>query len=98
MAVVRGLVAVSVGGLLWAVPAAAQEAAARGTVTGRVVDSTSQQPLSNATVRVEGTQLGTLTRDDGTFTVAGVPAGPQTVRVTRVGFASKAQPVTVTAG
>jgi iron complex outermembrane receptor protein len=67
-------------------------------VTGRVVDSTSQQPLANATVRIDGTQLGALTRDDGSFAVAGVPAGARTVRVTRVGFAAKSQPVTVNAG
>jgi iron complex outermembrane receptor protein len=97
MAVVRGLVAVSIGGLLGATSLHAQQAA-RGTVTGRVVDSTSQQPLSNVTVRVEGTPVGSLTRDDGTFTLAGVPAGAQTLRATRVGFASKAQPVTVTSG
>jgi iron complex outermembrane receptor protein len=60
MAVVRGLLAACIGGALGAVPLVAQ--AQTGTVTGRVVDSTSQQPLANVTVRIEGTQLGALTR------------------------------------
>ncbi len=97
MAVVRSIAAASVGGLLCALPLGAQEAAT-GSVTGRVVDSTSQQPLSNVTVRVDGTPLGTLTRDDGTFTIAGVPSGARTLRATRVGFTAKQQPVTVASG
>jgi iron complex outermembrane receptor protein len=96
MAVVRGLLGASIGGLLSAVPVIAQ--AQTGTISGRVVDSTSQQPLSSVTVRVDGTPLGTQTRDDGTFTIAGVPTGAQTVRVNRIGFAAQARPVTVAAG
>lgn len=96
MAVVRGIIGASVGGLLSVVPVIAQ--AQTGTISGRVVDSTSQQPLSSVTVRVDGTPLGTQTREDGTFTIAGVPAGARTVRVNRIGFAAQDRPVTVAAG
>src|SRR6476620_6461439 len=36
-----------------------------GSVSGRVVDSTTQQPVANAQVQVVGTQIGGLTRRDG---------------------------------
>jgi iron complex outermembrane receptor protein len=97
MAVVRGLVAVSVGGLLCAIPLGAQQVAT-GTITGRVVDSTSQQPLANVTVAVPGTQRGALTAADGRFTITAVPAGTQQVRAQRIGYGSKQQQVTVTGG
>lgn len=69
-----------------------------GTVTGRVVDSASSQGIASATVQVVGTQLGTQTRGDGGFSISGVPAGPHSVRVTRLGFSAKTVPVSVEAG
>jgi iron complex outermembrane receptor protein len=96
MAVARGLLAAALGGALSAVPLVAQ--AQTGTVTGRVVDSTSQQPLANVTVRIEGTQLGALSRPDGSFTIGGVPTGARSVRAARVGFAARSATVNVTAG
>jgi iron complex outermembrane receptor protein len=97
MALARSLVHALVGGALWAAHLGAQQAAT-GTISGRVVDSTSQQPISNVTVSIAGTQRGTLTGNNGSFVLAGVPAGQQTVRVARIGYASKQQAVTVTPG
>ena len=64
-----------------------------GTIAGQVLDSASRQPLAGVTIVVEGTRLGTVSRDDGTFTIGGVPAGSYTLRARRIGFA--AVPVTV---
>src|SRR4029079_5090458 len=69
-----------------------------GSVSGRVIDSTTQQPVANATVNVVGTQIGALTRIDGRYFLQGVPAGPQRVRVTRIGFAAQDKPTTVNGG
>lgn len=69
-----------------------------GVVTGRVIDSTSQSPLPDVTVSVPGTQLGALTREDGSFTITNVPEGPQRVRASRIGYAATVQDVTITAG
>jgi iron complex outermembrane receptor protein len=80
--------------LLAAVPLEAQT----GTITGRVVDSTTSAPLSNAIVSVEGTARRAMSRDDGTFTVTDVPAGAQRVRVRRIGYAETSRPVTVSSG
>jgi iron complex outermembrane receptor protein len=79
-----------------AAPLSAQ--AGTGIVTGRVIDSASQQPLVSATIRVVGTTSGALTRNDGSYTLSGLRPGPQTLRVTRIGFAAQTRPVTVTAG
>jgi iron complex outermembrane receptor protein len=69
-----------------------------GTISGRVVDSATSQPLAGATVRIEGTQRGTLTADNGTFTLGGVPAGTHQLRVSRIGYSPLVQAVTVAAG
>ena len=69
-----------------------------GTITGQVVDSASRQPLSDVSIVVEGTSIGVTTRVDGSFTIAGVPSGPQVVRARRIGYGSQSATVTVPAG
>ena len=69
-----------------------------GTITGQVLDSATRQPIAGVNVFVEGTRLGTITRDDGTFTIGGVPAGSHTVRARRIGYGSVPLVVDVTAG
>jgi iron complex outermembrane receptor protein len=69
-----------------------------GTVRGRVVDAASQQPLANVNVVVVGASRGAMTQTDGSYLIASVPAGPQTVRVSRIGFSPATQVVTVLAG
>src|SRR2546422_7407881 len=78
MALVRRLVPTLVAALVWAVPLGAQEAT--GSVTGKVVDATTQQALGNVEVAIAGTPHRELTRADGAFTLNGVPAGPQRLR------------------
>lgn len=69
-----------------------------GTITGRVVDSTSSAPISSASVTIVGTTRGTLTRPDGSFAMANVPAGSATVRVSRIGYAAVNKTTTVSSG
>ncbi|MBC7791205.1 MAG: SusC/RagA family TonB-linked outer membrane protein [Anaerolineae bacterium] len=95
MAVVRYLCPALVG-LFLAAQLGAQDAT--GSVRGTVVDSTTQQPLSSVTVRIEGTQRGTLTREDGGFALTGIAPGVHRVRASRIGYSAKVQDVTVTAG
>ena len=72
MVVVRTFLIALVGVLLWSGLLSAQTPA--GTVSGRVVDSTTQQPIPDVAVFIEGTQRGTVTRADGTYLLGGVPA------------------------
>jgi TonB-linked SusC/RagA family outer membrane protein len=77
-------------------PLAAQQPT--GTITGQVVDSATRQPLAGVNVVVDGTRLGAVTRDDGTFTIVGVPAGTHTVRTRRIGYGSVPVIVSVSDG
>ena len=69
----------------------AQEPSAAGTgrVVGRVVDATSGAGIADAGVQVVGTTFGGRSGVDGRFTLATVPAGPVTLQVRRLGYASK---------
>jgi TonB-linked SusC/RagA family outer membrane protein len=76
----------------------AQAQAPTGTVTGRVTDATAAAPVVGANVRVNGSQIGAQTGQDGRYTLRGVPAGSIVVQVTRIGFQAKSSTVSVTAG
>lgn len=57
------------------------------TVTGRVTDANGN-PVSGASVQVQNTRIGTVTKDDGTFSI-GVPANRRTLVVSAVGQATQ---------
>ncbi|HEX6374052.1 MAG TPA: SusC/RagA family TonB-linked outer membrane protein [Longimicrobium sp.] len=79
---------------LGAVPLHAQ---GTGRVTGTVT-GTAGEPIADATVVVVGTTLSARTGADGGYTLSGVPAGTRQLRASRLGLASSAQTVNVTAG
>lgn len=75
------------------------------TITGSVRDSLTGQPLTVGSVTVRGTRIGTAVRENGQFTLAGVPAGDTTLVVRSLGYRSRevsapasASTVTVTLG
>jgi TonB-linked SusC/RagA family outer membrane protein len=70
----------------------------RGTVTGVVVEAGTMRPLSGVQISIAGTQLGTLTNQEGRYIIMNVPAGAREVRATRIGYAQGTQQVTVVAG
>jgi len=79
---------------VWIAPLHAQEAT--GTVRGRATDQSSQLPLRGAAVRLGSATAET--RVDGAYLLTGVPAGTDTLRVTMIGYAPRAQAVTVAGG
>ena len=80
---------------LRSLPLAAQNT---GTISGRVTDSTTQQPLSGVQLQVVGTDRRTLTADDGNFLLSDVPAGVHQLRASRIGYGLHQEQVAVTAG
>jgi TonB-linked SusC/RagA family outer membrane protein len=56
------------------------------TVTGKIVDSKTNQPLSGATVKVKNTKTSTLSDDKGNFTIK-APSAESVISVTYVGHA-----------
>ncbi|HEY6207877.1 MAG TPA: SusC/RagA family TonB-linked outer membrane protein [Gemmatimonadales bacterium] len=96
MTPVRHVVLALAAGLLWVVPLGAQDTT--GVVTGKVLDGTTQQPVSNVEVAIAGTPHRELSHADGSFLVNGIPPGAYRLRATRIGYGSQVQDVTITAG
>ena len=66
-----------------------------GVVTGRVSDSGSGDFLPGANVFLEGTNYGASSDRAGNYSIAGVPDGSYTLRVTYVGYSDYSNSVTV---
>ena len=73
-------------------PAARQGAA---TITGHVTDGALKSPLSEVSVRVEGTALRTTANADGKYTITGVAPGTSRITARRVGYQPLTKDVTV---
>ena len=69
-----------------------------GSITGGVINATTQAAFQGATVTVQGLSLATTTNSDGIFELTSVPAGQQTVRVSAPLFTSTTRTVEVPAG
>jgi hypothetical protein len=55
-------------------------------VSGKVINSTDQSPLVNASVYLNSTTIGTTTSEQGTFTLNGIPPGRYELVVSYLGF------------
>jgi TonB-dependent receptor len=66
-------------------------AAGSGTIKGHVFDKVTSDPLIGANVVVLNTSLGASANIDGLVTIYGVPSGPQTLKISYIGY----QPVVV---
>jgi outer membrane cobalamin receptor len=78
-----------------AVPGYAQ---GTGRISGRVVAEAGQRPIGGAQVTLRGTTAGTVTGDDGRFTIANVRVGRHTVEVRHIGYGMATRDVDVVAG
>lgn len=78
--------------------APAAQAQQGGTITGRIIEATSSEPIAAVQVNVVGTALGAQTNQQGEYTIRNVPAGSHRVRAIRVGYAEASDSVTVPAG
>jgi hypothetical protein len=79
------------------VPEAVRQQVAVGSVRGQVVDGETGEPLVGAHVRVSGTDIGTLTAENGAFEL-NLPAGGHTLLVSLLGFSYGEVAVEVAAG
>ena len=61
-------------------------------VTGRVVDSLTNEAITAGQVSVQGTTVGTTVKDDGTFTLA-VPVRDVILSIRSIGFKRKEVPL-----
>jgi TonB-linked SusC/RagA family outer membrane protein len=68
-----------------------------GSVSGRITDE-KNEGVPGATILIDGTTLGGSSNMDGTYSIQNVPAGPQTLVISYVGYNTVRRPVTVVAG
>jgi TonB-dependent SusC/RagA subfamily outer membrane receptor len=69
--------------------------AAQGSVSGRVLDAQSLQPLEGVQVAVEDARSGTLTAEDGSFRLDGLEGDQVTLRFQLIGYRSVTRTVDV---
>lgn len=79
---------------LWMAPLQAQQPV--GSVSGRVIDDATQQPLSGVTITL-GSRT-TRTQTTGRYLITEVPAGTYTLRARMLGYVPAEQSVAVAAG
>jgi TonB-linked SusC/RagA family outer membrane protein len=91
---VLSVIAVLVASIALPHAAAAQVGAIRGTVT----DSATGRGIGAAQVIVPGTTRGTVTDEQGRYTLSGLPAGSTPVTIQRIGFAAAPRRVAIVAG
>jgi TonB-linked SusC/RagA family outer membrane protein len=72
--------------------------AQQATLTGRVIDQATDEPLPGARVNVTGTNLISVADQEGGYTLRGVTPGPVEVRVAFVGYEPQRRRVEVNAG
>ena len=73
----------------------AQQAA---TITGKVTNRRTGEPLAVVNLRVQGTELGAVTGEDGVYRITRIPAGAHAVTARRIGFAPATKSITLAAG
>ncbi|WP_419936669.1 TonB-dependent receptor [Candidatus Palauibacter sp.] len=69
-----------------------------GTISGRVLESSTGRPVDGAIVSIEGSDLATLSDSTGAYRLVDIPPGPQVIRVRRIGFADLRVPLTFAPG
>ena len=78
--------------------ASAASAQSAGSVSGRVLDQSTQRPLPGAAVKLDGTSLSTDTDRAGAFRLLRVPTGPQRISISYLGYEITAFDVEVRSG
>lgn len=74
--------------LVFALAVSCQWAFAQRTITGKVTDSQSGEPLIGANILITGTSSGTITDFDGTYSLK-VPEGSATLEFSYTGYATQ---------
>jgi len=69
-----------------------------GSVSGKIVDPSDNEPLIGANVVLKGTTTGSTTNVDGTFSISGVKTGKTTIVISYVGYDNIEMNVTIVDG
>lgn len=69
-----------------------------GSLTGSIRDAETGEPLTGATIFIEGLNIGRAADLDGTFELVNLPEGRYTARISFIGYQTKRRDITITAG
>ncbi len=72
--------------------------AQRGSISGRVTDSTNDSPLIGANILIEGTNQGAATDIDGRYIIKQLNPGTYTIVVSYIGYQSSREKITLDNG
>lgn len=62
--------------------------AQQGIIKGTIKDAATDETIAGASVGIVGSTHGTVSDDQGTFVITGIPAGQHTLQVSYVGYAT----------
>ncbi len=80
-------------------PALFAQDTSTGSISGKVIDTATNEDMIGAVIKIDGTSLGAVCDIDGTYMILNVPAGTHTVIAMMVGYVeSRQENVVVTAG
>ena len=68
---------------------------AQFSISGKIVDANTEEPLIGATIVKKGTTKGTVTNIDGSFTISGLTQGTSTFNISFIGYISQQVEVTI---
>lgn len=74
------------------------ETYAQGILKGTVKDSITRESLPGANILVEGTRKGTITNEEGKFTMTNLPEGEVIVKVSFIGYMPETHKLSIQAG
>lgn len=69
-----------------------------GTISGKVIDAKTGDPLPGANVLVQGVEIGTATNVDGEYSIDNVPVGMRSVVARFIGFKTNIKQIAVSGG
>lgn len=67
----------------------------KGTVRGNIYDKATAQPIAFATVQIDGAAMGTTSDINGFFSIANIPAGKYSLKVSYLGYNDFSTPITI---
>ena len=70
----------------------------KAIITGKVIDSQTNETLPGANIYFEGTTIGSVTDADGKFYISGVPAGNLVLVASYIGYEKYKESISVNAG
>lgn len=73
----------------------AEETKSDVSISGKLVNSITLNPIVGATIRVEGTNKGAVSRSDGSFEIKGLEPGKYAVKFSAVGYETFVNPTVV---